>query len=114
MVASTDRYPHVTNRGLLDRHRRAQQWMRAVVAQCETAVAPYHEELERRARAAHPFVLIHRHVVGKRYCISGWWPDEMHAIGVHEIDRPADAPAGPYLHANLHEFIVTNERLKGR
>jgi hypothetical protein len=114
MTASTDRYPHVTNLGLLARHRKARQRMRDAVARFEAAIAPYREELERRARAAHPFVLIHRHVVGKRYCISGWWPDEDHVIGVHEIDRPKDAEAGPYLHANLHEFIVTNERLTGR
>jgi hypothetical protein len=113
-MTARPRYTKVSNLGLLTRLRRLQERKRKAIAVIEAKLRPCREELDRRAREAHPFVLVHRAAPGKRYGISGWWPDGYHAIGVHEIDRPADAPAGPYMYANLHEFIVTNERLKGR
>lgn len=114
MPATIYRYQKTSNLGLLRRYHKMRDRTNALIIKAKKQLEPYIGELDRRAREAHPFVLVHRAVPGKRYCISGWWPDGLHAIGVHEIDLPADAPAGPYLRANLHEFIVTKERLTGR
>jgi hypothetical protein len=108
------RYVKVSNLSLLTRFRRQQERRQKAIAAFDAKLRPYRAEIDRRAREAHPFVLVHRAVPGSRYCISGWWPDDYHTILVNEIDRPEDAPAGMPAHANLHEFIVTTERLTGR
>jgi hypothetical protein len=114
-VTALNRYPRTSSLTLLARHRRMRQRIRAAVAGLEARLELYREELERRANAAYPFVLVHCGGSGKRYYISGGWPDADHAIRVHELDATWGMSAHTTsLHANLHEFIVTRERLPGR
>jgi hypothetical protein len=109
------RFSRTSSIGLLARHRRIRQRIRAVVAGFEARLEIYREELERRVRVAYPFVLVHRNGSGKRYYISGCWPDADHVISVCEIDEVWDAAAHTTsLRANLHEFTVTKDRVPGR